>query len=221
MPDRVRACALGLRRHERLWGFALAPGNLVHGSPRCHGSIGIQDFVGLAFSGEFVAMLDQEPVGPLAPVAVVAHAHQHPAATKLVAVQREFQIALLESFFGIVRYPIATVPELHRAAAILALRNGAFEIAVIQRMIFHLHRQPLVVRIERGAARDRPGFEDAVELQPEIVMQPGRSVLLDHEPPAPGRRYPGLAARLRGFFEIPLFSVGGEVFERHGAIPRR
>ena len=61
--------------------------------------------------------------------------------------------------------------------------NGAFEIAVIERMVLDLDRQPLVVRIERGTARHRPGFEDAVEFQPEIVMQPGRVVLLDHEPP--------------------------------------
>ena len=46
-------------------------------------------------------------------------------------------------------------------------------------------------------------------------MQPRRSVLLDHEPPPLRRRYLDLAARLRGFFKIPLFSIGGEVSRGH------
>ena len=164
-------------------------------------------------------MLDQEPVGSLAAIAVMAHAHQHPAAAELVAVQREFQVALLESALRIVGLPIAAIPELHGAAAILALGNGAFEIAVIQRMVFHLHRQPLVVRIERRPLRDRPGLEDAVEFQAQIVMQPARVMLLnDKMPPLRGRDL-GLAAGLRGLFEIALVSIGGQVFEGHGSIP--
>ena len=47
------------------------------------------------------------------------------------------------------RHPVAAVPQLHRAAAILAFRNGPFEVAVIERMVLDLDRQPLVVRIER------------------------------------------------------------------------
>ncbi len=80
-------------------------------------------------------------------------------------------------------FPIAAIPELHGAAAVLVIWNGAFEIAVIERMVLDLDREPLVVRIERGTARHCPRFENAVELQPEIVMQPSRVMLLDHEPP--------------------------------------
>ena len=97
--------------------------------------------------------------------------------------QGEFQVALLEAALGIVGLPGAAIPELHGAAAILAVGNSAFEIAVIERVILDLDRQPLVVRIDRGTARHRPGLEDAVELEPEIVMQPRRVVLLDHESP--------------------------------------
>ncbi len=93
-------------------------------------------------------MLDQQPVGALAAIAVVAHPHQHPAAMQLVAIQREFKIALLEAALGIVGFPIAAIPQLHGAAAILVVRNGAFEIAIVERMVFHLHREALVVRIE-------------------------------------------------------------------------
>ncbi|MGY3587190.1 hypothetical protein ACVIF9_005867 [Bradyrhizobium sp. USDA 4350] len=115
-------------------------------------------------------MLDQQPVGALAAEAVVLHPHQHPAAVQLVTVQRELQVALLEAALGIVGFPGAAIPELHRAAAILVFRNGAFEVAIVERMILDLDRQPLVMRVERGPARHRPGLEDAVKLQPEIIM---------------------------------------------------
>ena len=181
MPHRVGPPAAGPRRHERLWGLAFAGGDLIHAAPGSDRSIGIQNVIGLALPGIFVAMLDQKPIGALAPLAIVAHAHQHPAAVQLVTVQREFQVALPKPLLGFVGFPIAAVPELHGAAAILALRNGAFEIAVIERMILHFDRQPLVMRIERGTLGDCPGFEDAVELEPQIVMQAGRGMLLDHE----------------------------------------
>ena len=76
--------------------------------------------------------------------------HQHPAAMELLAVQREFQVALFKTLFGIVAVPGAAIPELHGAAAVLALRDVAFEIAVIERVILDLDRQPLVVGVERG-----------------------------------------------------------------------
>ena len=71
---------------------------------------------------------------------------------QLLAVQVEFQIALLEAAIGIVGFPIAAIPELHGAAAILVVGNRAFEIAVIQRMVLDLDREPLVAA---DRARDR------------------------------------------------------------------
>ena len=130
-------------------------------------------------------MLDQQPIRAFTPGAIVAHAHQNPTAVQLFSVQREFQIALLESALRIVGLPIAAVPELHGPAAILGFWNRAFEIAIIERMIFNFHRQALIVRIERRPLGNRPGFENAAELQPEIIMQPARCVLLDDKPPLP------------------------------------
>ena len=215
VPDRVGLC-LALGQHERLWRLALALRDLRHRSPRGHGAILFQDVVGLAFLGEFVAVLDQEPVGALAAVAVALHPHQHPAAVQLVAMQREFQVALLEAAIGIIGFPGAAIPQHDGAAAILVVRDGAFEIAVVQRVILDLDREPLVVRIERGSSRHRPGFEDAVELQPQIVMQPGRVMLLDHEPPLSGRRDLDVAGGLRRLAEIALLPVRAEFLQRHG-----
>jgi len=66
-------------------------------------------------------MLDQEPIGSFSAVAVVTHPHQHPAAVQLVAVEGELEVTFLETALRIFGIPIAAVPELHRAAAILPL----------------------------------------------------------------------------------------------------
>src|ERR1022692_3008756 len=65
--------ALCLCRHERSWRAAFAGGDLIHGPSRSDGFTRFQDIVGLALFRFFVAMLDQEPVGALAAVAVGAH----------------------------------------------------------------------------------------------------------------------------------------------------
>src|SRR5438034_5533865 len=59
MPDRIYLAAAGLRRHERFWCLAFALRDLLHRPSRRHRSVGVQDIIGLAFLGEFVAMLDQ------------------------------------------------------------------------------------------------------------------------------------------------------------------
>src|SRR5689334_23500187 len=77
-------------------------------------------------------------------------------------------------------------------------------------MVFHFDCKPPVVRIERRSLGHSPGFKDAVVLEPQIIVQARRIVLLDHEAQLfrwPDRR---LAARLGGLFEIPLLPVGGE-----------
>jgi hypothetical protein len=51
-------------------------------------------------------------------------------------------------------------------------------------------------------------------------MQMGRSMLLDHKPPPLRSRDLGLAAGLRGLFEIPFLSIDGEAFWSHGSIPK-
>ncbi|MGY4356834.1 hypothetical protein ACVW0J_003327 [Bradyrhizobium sp. i1.7.7] len=133
---------------------------------------------------------------------------------QLVAVERELEVALLEAALGILGLPGAAVPEHDRAAAILPFRNRAFEIAIVERMVLDLDRQPLVMRIERGSLGDRPRLEHAVELEPQIIVQSRRIVLLDHEAPLRRWRHRGLARRLRCLLEIAFLSVGGE-FSQH------
>ena len=66
----------------------------------------------------------------------LAHAHQHPLALEPLAVEDELELALLQRRVGVAdRLPGALVPEHHGAAAILALRDRAFEVAVVERMV--------------------------------------------------------------------------------------
>src|SRR6185437_373323 len=215
MPDSVGLAAAVLRRHERLWRSALALSDLLHRPSGRDRTILLEDIIAFALLGVFVAMLDQKPVGALAAGAVMAHAHQHPASVQLVALKREFEVAFPEAGFGIITIPIAAIPELHGAAAILALRDRAFEVAVVERMILDFDGEPLVMRVERRAAGHRPRLEDAVEFEPQIVVQPGCGMLLDDEPPPTRRRDPDIARGLLGLLEIPLLPVGGQLSGRH------
>ena len=170
-----------------------------------------QDSFAIAILGVAVMVLDQKPIVALGLVFVVAHTHQHPAAFELLAVQHEFEIALGQHLFGIaVGRPEAAIPQKNRAAAILALGNGAFEIAIIEGMILKLHRQALFGGIERRPACHRPGAEHPVQLQPKIVMQPCGGMLLDHKALALcGRRRAG-ATGIGSLGKIPHRLVSGQ-----------
>lgn len=63
--------------------------------------------------------------------------------------------------------PRAFIPQHDVAAAILTFRDGAFKAAVFEGMIFDVHGEALVGRIETWAFGDRPAVERAVELKTE------------------------------------------------------
>jgi hypothetical protein len=131
-----------------------------------------------------------------------------------LAFEGELEVALGEALLrrhGAFGHPVAAVPELDRAATILPFGDGALEVAIVERMILDLHREPPVVGIERWSLGDRPGLEHAVELKPEVVMQPPRVVLLDDEAPALGRNDPVVATGLGGLGEVPFSPVFREL----------
>jgi hypothetical protein len=114
---------------------------------------------------------------------VVLQADQRPLALHAFAMHHDLELALGDLALRIfaLRLPRAAVPQLHGAAAILAGRNHAFEGAVFDGMIFDLDGEPLGRRIERRHLGDRPTLIDAVEFQPEVVMEPRRVMALDDE----------------------------------------
>ena len=209
-----------LAGHERRRRPPGAEGDLLQGPSRGDRLGILQKRVLVALVGELVAMLDQQPVcaailtiGATATtlVAVPLHAHQHPAAMQTLALEDEFQVAFLQPLVRVaLGQPVAAIPELHRAAAILAFGNGALEVAVVERMVLDLDRQPLDRRIERRALGHRPRLEGAVELQAEIVVQPRGVVALHHEAQGLAGRDGRLAGRLFRQAEVALGAIGGE-----------
>ena len=80
-----------------------------------------------------------------------------------------------------------SVPEHDRAGPIIARRDGSLEIGVFDGMILHLNGQALFALNHGHAFGDRPRFQNAVQFEPKIIMQPARRMFLDDEKkPAPG-----------------------------------
>jgi hypothetical protein len=159
-------------------------------------------------------VFDQEPIGARVAPAVVPDADQHPTTLESFAGQDKFEVAGFDSVLGrlgTLRRPETAIPHLYRAAAVLALGDGAFEVAVVQRMIFHLHRQAFVSRIDRRPLGDGPRFEDAVQLQAKVIVQVARGMLLNDEPQMFSRQHLPRSARFLGFGEIALGSIGLEL----------
>jgi hypothetical protein len=64
--------------------------------------------------------------------------------------QRELEISRLQAFLralGSGGSPVAAVPQLHGPAAVLALRNRALEVPVIEGMVFDFDREALITGI--------------------------------------------------------------------------
>src|SRR5690242_14454669 len=133
-----------------------------------------------------VTFLHQQPVMawlPRALARIITHPDERPTAMHPFALELEFDHTLFKIPLRVVAFwfPCAAIPQLDCAAAILSLRNRAFECSVFQRMIFDFDRQPLCRRIERWNLGNRPGFVDAIEFKPQVEMQPGRGMALNNE----------------------------------------
>ena len=142
-----------------------------------------------------------------------AHAHKVPAAAQLFALEREIEMALGIALMRIaLGHPAAAIPDHHRAAAVLALRNGALECIVFDGVVLDMDGEALFAGVEARPPGHRPALHDAVEFQAQIVVQPSRVMFLDDVTVAAAR--PLMPARFGGDAEFSLFTVS---FERHGA----
>ena len=61
------------------------------------------------------------------------------------------------------------------------MRYDALEAVVLDRMILDFDGEPPRRRIEARSLGNCPAFHDTAELEPQIVMQVARGVLLNHE----------------------------------------
>jgi hypothetical protein len=111
--------------------------------------------------------------------------HQSPLAAQLVASEFEEELPLLKAFVWVFqRDPDPLVPYDYGSGSVIAFRYDALELAVLDRVVFSVDSQPLVLRIRRRALGNRPRNQDPVHLQTEVIVDMACSVLLDHEEPA-------------------------------------
>ena len=145
-------------------------------------------------AGEPVLVLDQQPL------LVRGGAHQRERTFQFFAAQEDAEFAVRQlppqSFFGFlaiaeriltafVRRIDAAVPDDHIAGAVLFLRNHAFERRIVERVILDFHREPLLAHLQRRALGNGPGFQNAIEFEPEIVVQPPSRMFLHDEQQRP------------------------------------
>src|SRR5262249_29710560 len=115
---------------------------------------------------------------PVLLLAVEPRGDERPDAVEALPVQANGQPAvplLLEELVA------ATVPDLDRPGAVLALRDLPFETCVLQRMVLDVDGEMLLARLERHTLGNRPRRERSVALEPEVVVEPAGVVPLDDE----------------------------------------
>src|ERR1700720_359429 len=97
--------------------------------------------------------------------------------------QGKFEFAFPQTGVDVLHFwrPRAAVPDHYGSTAVLSLGNDTLKPTIFRRMIFDSHCQPLDGRIEGRAFRYRPGEQDAVPLQAEVVVQTASLMLLDDE----------------------------------------
>src|SRR4051812_48664312 len=91
-------------------------------------------------------------------------------------------MAFLEALVEIAdRLPRAVVPDIDVPAAVLPLRNVAFERCIRDRVIFDFDREALFGGVERWPFGHRPTAQRALPFEAKVPVQPARGVLLNHE----------------------------------------
>src|SRR6185436_15667635 len=83
--------------------------------------------------------------------------------------------------------PGAGVPDDHVATAVLAGWDDALKVDVLQRVILDVDSHPAHGGVKGGSLWHRPADQHAVDLEPQVVVQPARPVALYDEPARPSR----------------------------------
>src|SRR5581483_11181251 len=122
---------------------------------------------------------------------------------------RSFRVCRRQVFtilcFGRQRIPGANVPNHDGTGSVVSFRDNALEIEVRDRVVFHLHREPLVRRIQRGALGNRPRFQHAFHLKTKVVVEASSAMTLHYKTVA--FALVELWGRLWSFREAPLAFV--------------
>src|SRR5206468_1548661 len=149
---------------------------------------------------------------------LAAHAREHPPPAELEPEQLELELAPRDL---LARRPVAeraeppTIPDDGRSRAVAALGDHTLEVGVLDGMVFDVDGQAPLAVADRRALGHRPAGEHAVDLEPQVVVEPPRRVLVDDEQVAVGR--PAVAERLGRARGVALVPVRVEAAARHAA----
>ncbi len=110
------------------------------------------------------------------------------------------------------QFECPAVPEHHAAGAVVAGWDIALEIAIVDWMIFHVRGEMLHAGVERWPLGNGPGLQNAVDFQPEIVVQ-ARSVVSLHAEIIACKLRRLLGRRRLG--RVREGTLGDVLFERH------
>ena len=120
-------------------------------------------------------LAQQEPV---ARIAVEGSGDECPQPFQPQAVQPHGEPAVVFPLHELVG---AAVPDLHRACPVLAGRDLALEVGVVERVILDVDREVAFSPGHRDALGNGPAREHAVSLEPEVVVESPGGVSLDDE----------------------------------------
>src|SRR5690606_28758223 len=105
--------------------------------------------------------------------------------------------------------PVAVVETRHVSRAVVAGRDRAGEIGIVERVVLHFDGQAADGGIEAGPLGDRPALQAVTHLQTQVVMAPPRMMQLHHEPGTPRSAFPALWFPRPA--EVALACVVGEI----------
>ena len=141
-----------------------------------------------------ILVLDQQPL------ILGRGSHERERTFQLLAAQKNTELAVLvlasQTIFcflaiaeavltALIRRIHPAIPHDHIARAVLLLRDHTFERCVIEWMVFDVHRETLLADLQRRPFRYRPRFQYAIKLQPKVIVQPPRRMLLHDEQQRP------------------------------------
>ena len=108
---------------------------------------------------------------------------------------------------GLRRAVAPAVPDDDGAGTVVARRDHALEVGVLERVILDVDGEALVLGPDRGTLGHGPALQHAVHLEAEVEVQAPGGVLLDDEEPARLRPPP---PKGRGCVGVALLPVGAE-----------
>ena len=126
-----------------------------------------------------------------------ARADDRESALELLAVEPELELAVPDRLARLERgrlgLPRPPVPDDHVAGAVLLGRDDALEVEVLDGVVLDVDRHPPDLGVQGRALGDRPGDEDAIDLEAEVVVEPRGPMALHDESAglAAARRSPG------------------------------